>query len=118
MKNVVTVDGTMKMYVMDEENKMSKDEILEDRKRREHDLIGKYVVTTNSMNDAKTQLFLQDKEYGSGYWTKFLSNAKAYYDDSAAVIKARNLYHNNPRVLLVLGDGRFKEVYRNGKRTR
>lgn len=93
-------------------------EIIDDRERRERKLVGKYLVVTTSRYQSELNLFLQDEQYGDGYWTKFLSNAKGYYDESAAIVKAKNLQFNNPRVVLVQSDMKFKEVYRNGKRTR
>lgn len=92
-------------------------EIIEDRKKREKALVGKYIViVTGKQQDV--DLFLQDDKYGNGYWTRFLSNAKGFYDESAAVIKAKNLQFNNPRVAFVQANGKLKEVYRNGRCTR
>lgn len=94
------------------------EDILADRKRREKALVGKYLVLTTSRYQSDVELFLQDSKYGNGYWTKFMSNAKGFYDETAAIVKAKNLMHNNPRVVFVQANGKLKEVYRNGKRTR
>lgn len=95
-----------------------KQEIIDDRRRRERALVGKYLVLTTSKYQSNIDLFLQDDNYGDGYWTKFMSNAKGFYDESAAIVKAKNLQFNNPRVVFVQANMKLKEVYSNGKRTR
>lgn len=87
-------------------------------KQREHDLIGKYLVISSSRYQSDITLFLQDEKYGTGYWTKFLSNARGFMEESAAIIKAKNFKYNNPRVVIVQANMKLKEVYSNGKRTR
>lgn len=93
-------------------------EIIDDRRRREKALVGRYLVMVTSRYQSGLNLFLQDGKYGNGYWTKFMSNAKGFSDESAAIIKARNLQFNNPRVVFVQANMKLKEVYNNGKRTR
>ena len=95
-----------------------KQKLYEERKQRERNLIGKYLVVVTSRYQSDLVLFLQDDEYGNGYWTKFMSNAKGFYDESAAVVKAKNLQFNNPRVVFVQANGKLKEVYNSGRRTR
>lgn len=95
-----------------------KQKIIDDRRYRERELIGKYLVVVNSRYQSNLNLFLQDSKYGNGHWTKFRSNAKGFYDESAAIIKAKNLQFNNPRVVFVQANGKLKEVYNSGERTR
>lgn len=96
---------------------MDRQEVLIERKQREKKLAGKYVVIVTSRYQSNVDLYLQDSRYGSGYWTRFRSNAKGYTDECTAIIKARNLQHGSPRVALVNKDGSLKEVYKDGKRT-
>lgn len=103
-------------YVVDIEYER-RQEILNDRRRRERNLIGRYLVVTDSRYQSGLGLYLQDGRYGDGYWTKFLSNAKGF-DKSAAIIKANNLRHGNPRVMRVQSDGTLMEVYNNGRTAR
>lgn len=91
---------------------------MNDRRRRERDLVGKYLVMVTARYQSNLDLFLQDNKYGDGHWTKFLSNAKGFYDESAAIVKAKNLQFNSPRVVFVQANGKLKEVYRNGRSTR
>jgi hypothetical protein len=100
------------------ERKSKEEEILADRRRRERNLVGKYLVLVTSRYQKGLDLFLQDDKYGDGYWTRFLSNAKGFHDESAAVVKAKNLQFNNPRVVFVQANGKLKEVYSNGRCTR
>lgn len=93
-------------------------DVIDDRKHREKALVGKYLVLTTSKYQSDVDLFLQDSQYGDGYWTKFMANAKGFYDESAAIVKAKNLQFNNPRVVFVQANKKLKEVYNNGKRTR
>lgn len=83
-------------------------------KRREKNMIGKYLVVTADRYNSSISLFLQDGRYGDGYWTKFIINAKVFHDKTAAIIKAKNLQFNNPRVVLVKKNMKLEEVYRNG----
>ena len=117
-----TVDGTEAERLLDDVDFYvgteyeRKQEILKDRKRRERELVGKYVVIVASRYKDGGDLFLQDCRYGRGYWTRFMSNAKGYYYESSAIVKAKNLQFNNPRVAIVQANGKLKEVYSNGKR--
>ena len=89
-----------------------------DRAKRERELIGKYLVLVTNRYQKDTELFLQDGRYGIGHWTKFLSNAKGFYDESAAIVKAKSFRYNNPRVVILQANGKFKEVYSDGRCTR
>lgn len=92
--------------------------IIRDREQRKRDLVGKYVVIVTSRYQPDLDLFLQDNDCGSGHWTKFIENARGFCDESAAIVKAKNLQYNNPRVAIMQSNGRLREVYSNGKRTR
>ena len=88
------------------------------KRQREEDLIGKYLVIVSSRDQNDVILYLQDERCGTGFWTKYMSNARGFYDESAAIVKAKNLQYNNPRVVFVQANKKLKEVYNSGKRTR
>lgn len=93
-----------------------RDEVLEERRRRREELIGKFLIIVTSRYQSDLDLYLQDSRYGDGFWTKFISNARGFVDESQALIKAKNLQYNNPRVVLVQADGKLREVYSDGRR--
>lgn len=97
---------------------MDRSMIIDEREQRENSLVGKYLILTSSRYQSDVVLFLQDENCGSGYWTKFLSNARGFMEESAAIIKAKDFQYNNPRVVFVQANKKLKEVYSNGKRTR
>lgn len=80
------------------------------RKQRERELTGKFVVVVNSRYNKNQILYLQDRTCGTGYWTKFRSNAMGYNDESTAKSRLKTLRFNNPKVMLVLASGKLKEV--------
>lgn len=91
------------------------EDTIDSRKLRKKNLIGKYVVIVSSRDKHHLNLFLQDSRYGSGYWTKFIENARGFYNESSAIVKAKNLHYNNPRVAIIQANGKLKEVYSNGR---
>lgn len=79
-------------------------------KSRIADLKGKFVVACNQ-RDGKKILYVQDKEYGDGYWTAFISNARGFHNMSDAMGNC-NIHKNGmPRVYKVIGNGRLELVY-------
>lgn len=79
----------------------AREDIKDDRIKREKALIGKYLVICDG-NKSKKTVYLQDNRISKGgYWAQFKSNALGFKSKDDAVTEKNKFKYNNPRVVLV-----------------
>ncbi len=78
--------------------------LIEQRRKREDALRGKWVITQQSRYNQNQTMYLQDAElakkqgHGNMHWTLYLANAKGFDNEHIARAIARQFKYNNVQI--------------------
>lgn len=83
------------------------DDLLEYTRERRVD--GMIVICCDSRYNQGQKMFLQDKRFGSQYWTQFMSNARVFNSKDEAERVRKQFHYNNPCIRRII-DGKLRKV--------